>query len=40
MVRVAVIGGSGHVGKTFVEVLKSDPGHSVIVLSRKVCLTS
>ncbi|KAH7354533.1 hypothetical protein B0T11DRAFT_230117 [Plectosphaerella cucumerina] len=36
MVNVAVLGGSGHVGKTMVEALKSDPGHSVIVFSRQV----
>ncbi|KAH7131277.1 hypothetical protein EDB81DRAFT_859843 [Dactylonectria macrodidyma] len=35
MVNVAVLGGTGHVGKTIVEVLKEDPNHSVIILSRK-----
>lgn len=36
MVKVAVSGGLGNVGKTIVEVLKDDPKHDVIVLSRKV----
>ncbi|KAF4541165.1 Pyridoxal-phosphate dependent enzyme [Lasiodiplodia theobromae] len=35
MVKVAVAGGLGNVGKTIVEVLKDDPKHDVIVLSRK-----
>ncbi|KAH7010107.1 hypothetical protein EDB80DRAFT_763228 [Ilyonectria destructans] len=35
MVNVAVLGGTGHVGKTIVEVLNDDPKHSVIILSRK-----
>lgn len=38
MVNVAVLGGTGHVGKTIVEVLNDDPKHSVIILSRKVRL--
>lgn len=36
MVKVAVLGGSGHVGKTIVDVLRDNPAHSVVVLSRKV----
>ncbi|KAF7555198.1 hypothetical protein G7Z17_g2403 [Cylindrodendrum hubeiense] len=39
MVNVAVLGGTGHVGKTIVEVLHEDPNHSVIVLSRKAATT-
>ncbi|GME39002.1 Pyridoxal-phosphate dependent enzyme [Neofusicoccum parvum] len=35
MVKVAVAGGLGHVGKTIVDVLKNDPKHHVVVLSRK-----
>jgi hypothetical protein len=36
MVQVAVLGGSGHVGKTIVEVLSEDQRHSVVVLGRSV----
>ena len=36
MVTVAVAGGTGNVGRTFVDVLKENPKHNVIVLSRKV----
>jgi hypothetical protein len=36
MVNVAVLGGSGHVGKTIVEAIDNDKNHSVIVLSRQV----
>lgn len=36
MVNVAVLGGSGHVGKTIVDAIKEHPSHSVIILSRKV----
>ncbi|KPM35283.1 hypothetical protein AK830_g11276 [Neonectria ditissima] len=39
MVNVAVVGGTGHVGKTIVEVLHQDPRHSAIVLSRKQAVT-
>ncbi|RMJ19900.1 hypothetical protein CDV36_000427 [Fusarium kuroshium] len=35
MVNVAVLGGSGHVGKTIVDALKEHPNHTVIVLSRQ-----
>uniref|UniRef100_A0A8H7NBY7 NAD(P)-binding domain-containing protein n=1 Tax=Bionectria ochroleuca TaxID=29856 RepID=A0A8H7NBY7_BIOOC len=35
MVNVAVLGGSGHVGKTIVDAIKEHPTHSVIILSRK-----
>lgn len=31
---VAVIGGTGSVGKTIVEVLRADPKHKVVVLAR------
>ncbi|KAH7123445.1 hypothetical protein B0J13DRAFT_455912 [Dactylonectria estremocensis] len=40
MVNVAVLGGTGHFGKTIVEVLNEDPNHSVIILSRKQAATS
>jgi predicted dinucleotide-binding enzyme len=36
MVIVAVIGGTGNVGKTIVDALKEDKKHEVIVLTRKV----
>ena len=36
MVNVAVLGGSGHVGKTIVDALKEHPSHTVIVLGRQV----
>jgi predicted dinucleotide-binding enzyme len=36
MVIVAVIGGTGNVGKTIVDALKEDEKHEVIVLTRKV----
>ncbi|KAK7428140.1 hypothetical protein QQZ08_005379 [Neonectria magnoliae] len=39
MVNVAVVGGTGHVGKTIVEVLHEDVRHSVIILSRKEAAT-
>lgn len=35
MVKIAVARGLGKVGKTIVEVLKSDPKHDVVVLSRR-----
>ncbi|KAI8656196.1 NAD(P)-bd-dom domain-containing protein [Fusarium keratoplasticum] len=35
MVNVAVLGGSGHVGKTIVDALKEHPSHTVIVLGRQ-----
>ncbi|KAH6880826.1 hypothetical protein B0T10DRAFT_581524, partial [Thelonectria olida] len=35
MVNVAVLGGSGHVGKAVVEAINDDKSHSVIVLSRQ-----
>ncbi|RSL75663.1 hypothetical protein CEP51_010672 [Fusarium floridanum] len=35
MVNVAVLGGSGHVGKTIVDALKEHPSHTVIVISRQ-----
>ncbi|KAF6804239.1 hypothetical protein CSOJ01_10326 [Colletotrichum sojae] len=35
MTRVAVAGGKGDVGRTIVEVLRSNPKHTVLVLSRK-----
>ena len=36
MVVVAVIGGTGNVGKTIVDGFKEDGTHQVIVLGRKV----
>jgi dTDP-4-dehydrorhamnose reductase len=36
MVVVAVVGGTGNVGKTIVDALKEDGKHEVIVLTRKV----
>jgi NADPH:quinone reductase-like Zn-dependent oxidoreductase len=36
MVIVAVVGGTGSVGKTIVEALKADGHHEVIVIGRKV----
>lgn len=36
MVKVAVAGGLGNLGKTITELLVSDQKHEVIVLSRKV----
>lgn len=36
MVVVAVAGGAGHLGRTFVEVLKSSSKDEVVVLARKV----
>ncbi|CAH0051322.1 unnamed protein product [Clonostachys solani] len=39
MVTVAVLGGSGHVGKTIVDAIKEHPSHSVIILSRKASST-
>lgn len=36
MVVVAVVGGTGNVGKTIVDALKKDGKYDVIVLSRKV----
>ncbi|KAF4984069.1 hypothetical protein FDECE_17167 [Fusarium decemcellulare] len=35
MVKVAVAGGTGHVGRTIVETLVNDPRHDVFVLTRK-----
>lgn len=32
---VAVIGGTGSLGRTMVEVLRADPRHQVVVLARK-----
>jgi aspartate-semialdehyde dehydrogenase len=37
MAKIAVLGGTGNVGRTVVDVLKEHPEHSVIVLGRKVC---
>ncbi|KAJ4225653.1 hypothetical protein NW757_014290 [Fusarium falciforme] len=39
MVNVAVLGGSGHVGKTIVDALKEHPSHTVIVLGRQAPAT-
>jgi uncharacterized protein YbjT (DUF2867 family) len=36
MVVVAVIGGTGNVGKTIVDALRDDGKHEVVVLTRKV----
>ncbi|OIW25676.1 NAD(P)-binding protein [Coniochaeta ligniaria NRRL 30616] len=36
MVTVAIAGGTGHIGLTIAEVLKKNPNHRVIVLSRTV----
>jgi len=36
MVKVAVAGGTGSVGRTIVDALKENPKHEVIVLARKV----
>ncbi|KAK0385385.1 hypothetical protein NLU13_7861 [Sarocladium strictum] len=36
MVRVAILGGTGHVGKTLVEVIGQDPRYSVVVLGRTI----
>jgi uncharacterized protein YbjT (DUF2867 family) len=36
MVVVAVVGGTGNVGKTLVDALKASNKHEVIVLGRKV----
>lgn len=36
MVNIAVVGGTGNMGGTIAEVLKDNPKHKVIVLSRKV----
>jgi predicted dinucleotide-binding enzyme len=36
MVVVAVVGGTGSVGKTIVEAFKADGTHEVIVIGRKV----
>lgn len=35
MVNVAIVGGTGGVGKAFREVLEADPRHKVVVLARK-----
>ncbi|KAG7126358.1 hypothetical protein HYQ45_018975 [Verticillium longisporum] len=35
MVNVAILGGTGHVGRTVVEALKEHPSHFVIILGRK-----
>ena len=40
MVNVAIAGGTGHIGRTIVDVLGEDPGHKAIILSRKVSSTS
>ena len=36
MVNVAVVGGTGRLGRTVVEVLQEHHEHSVVVLGRKV----
>ena len=36
MVVIAIAGGTGNIGQTIAEVLKENPEHRVIVLSRKV----
>lgn len=36
MVNIAIAGGTGNMGGTIAEVLKENPKHKVIVLSRKV----
>jgi predicted dinucleotide-binding enzyme len=38
MVTVAVIGGTGNVGKTIVDAFLADGKHEVIVITRKVRL--
>lgn len=38
MVRVAVAGGTGHLGRTLVEAIIATGKHEVKVFSRKVCL--
>jgi predicted dinucleotide-binding enzyme len=38
MVVVAVVGGTGNVGKTIVEAFIADGTHKVIVLGRKVSM--
>jgi nucleoside-diphosphate-sugar epimerase len=38
MVRVAIAGGTGHLGRTLVEGLVESGGHDVFVFSRKVFL--
>lgn len=38
MVKVAIAGGTGDVGRTILEVIKDNPSHEVIVLTRKVRL--
>ena len=40
MVVVAVVGGTGNVGKTIVDGLKNEGNHEVIVLGRKVSIPS
>ncbi|KAJ4316590.1 hypothetical protein N0V84_007787 [Fusarium piperis] len=40
MVNVAVLGGSGHVGKTIVDAIKEHPSHKVIVLGRQAPSTA
>ena len=39
MVTIAIAGGTGKIGLTIAEVLKENPKHKVIVLSRKVCIS-
>lgn len=36
MILTASAGGTGHVGKTILDVLSEDPEHTIIVLSRTV----
>lgn len=36
MVKVAIAGGTGDVGRTIVEVIRNDSKHEAIVLARKV----
>jgi nucleoside-diphosphate-sugar epimerase len=39
METIAVAGGTGKLGLTIAETLQENPEYSVIVLSRKVCLS-
>jgi nucleoside-diphosphate-sugar epimerase len=38
MVTIAIAGGAGNIGQTITDVLKANPEHNVVVLSRKVAL--
>lgn len=36
MVKVAIAGGTGDVGRTIVEIIKDNPRHEAVILTRKV----